>query len=122
MKTFIRIALVTMLMSGFSIVSDAGLAHAKSKYKITFGHVEPIHSSTHEAALKFKEIVEEESRGEIEVFIHPSSELGSGPDPRRGLFRLLYCPAPTSAAYFQKYKPWKYPFYCPKTSIKRLKF
>ena len=117
MKTFIRIALILILIPGFSVVSDASLAHAKSKYRITFGHVEPIHSSTHEAALKFKEIVEEESRGEIEVFIHPSSELGSGPDQgqmtQTGAIQVAILPGAHIGGIFPEIQALEIPFLLP---------
>jgi tripartite ATP-independent transporter DctP family solute receptor len=117
MKTFIRIILVLILMLGFAVLSDAGLAHAKAKYKITFGHVEPIHSSTHEAALSFKEIVEEESGGEIEVFIHPSSELGSGPDQgqmtQTGAIQVAILPGAHIGGIFPEIQALEIPFLLP---------
>ena len=65
MKNFMSVALALTMVIGLSTIHDAGLAQAAAKYKITLGHVEPIHSSTQEAALKFKEMVEEESKGSM---------------------------------------------------------
>ena len=67
MKTFICVLFAIIFMLGSTMILDADLTHAKAKYQITLGHVEPIHSSTHEAALAFKKMVEEESKGEVEV-------------------------------------------------------
>ena len=117
MKIFVRVALVFILMLGFSMVNDAGLAHAKAKYRITFGHVEPIHSSTHEAALKFKEIVEQQAKGEIEVFIHPSSELGSGPDQgqmtQTGAIQVAILPGAHIGGIFPEIQALEIPFLLP---------
>ena len=55
-------------------------ALAKGKYKVTFGHVEPLESSTHIAALKIKELIEARTDGAMELSNHPTSELGPGPD------------------------------------------
>ncbi|MTD30711.1 DctP family TRAP transporter solute-binding subunit [Planomicrobium sp. YIM 101495] len=44
---------------------------------ITFSHNQPLESPEHVGAEKFKEIVEEESGGNITVEVYPASQLGS---------------------------------------------
>lgn len=43
---------------------------------ITFAHVSAESTSTHQGALKFKELVEENSNGELKVDIYPNAQLG----------------------------------------------
>lgn len=43
---------------------------------ITFAHVSAEATSTHKAALKFKEVVEEKSNGKIAVNVYPNAQLG----------------------------------------------
>lgn len=76
------LAVCSALMFFLSIGLFAGIGDGLSaaKYTISLGHVEVQDSSTQAAAEKFKELVEKDSKGEIEVFIHPASELGTGPD------------------------------------------
>ncbi|WP_183491454.1 TRAP transporter substrate-binding protein [Martelella radicis] len=40
------------------------------------GHIRDTNHPTHEAALKFKELVEQKSDGEIEIRVYPNSQLG----------------------------------------------
>ncbi|RNF39955.1 TRAP transporter substrate-binding protein [Planococcus salinus] len=44
---------------------------------ITFSHNQPIESPEHVGAEKFKEVVEEQSEGNITVDVYPASQLGS---------------------------------------------
>lgn len=44
---------------------------------ITFSHNQSVASTEHMGALKFKEVVEEESKGKVKVNIYPSSQLGA---------------------------------------------
>lgn len=43
---------------------------------ITFGHVSAEATSTHQAALRFKELIEANSDGQLRVDVYPSSQLG----------------------------------------------
>ncbi|WP_326910293.1 TRAP transporter substrate-binding protein [Sedimentibacter sp. MB31-C6] len=43
---------------------------------ITFAHVSAESTSTHQAALKFKEVVEANSNGQLEVNVYPTGQLG----------------------------------------------
>ena len=80
MKKGIVVLLALVLCLGFGLFIRTGDVFSAAKYTISLGHVEVMDSSTQSAAEKFKELVEKKSKGEIEVFIHPSSELGTGPD------------------------------------------
>ncbi|WP_245830978.1 TRAP transporter substrate-binding protein [Sediminibacillus massiliensis] len=44
---------------------------------ITFSHNQPVDSPEHEGALKFKEVVEEETDGKVTVELYPALQLGS---------------------------------------------
>lgn len=125
MKTFIRILFAFTLMLGFTMILDADLAQAKAKYKITFGHVEPIHSSTHEAALAFKRIVEKESNGDVEVLIHPASELGPGPDQgqmtQTGAIQVAILPGAHIGGIFPEIQVLEIPFLLPQDIKKAAK-
>lgn len=46
-------------------------------YELAFAHIADENNSWHKAALKFKELVEENSGGRIEVTVYPNNSLGS---------------------------------------------
>jgi tripartite ATP-independent transporter DctP family solute receptor len=87
-RAFIGILLVAMVLS--LALGSGGCAKKEAetetpekqveeeKILIKMGHVEPTASGLHEAALKFKSLVEERSNGRVEVQVFPHSELGSG--------------------------------------------
>lgn len=77
-RAFIGILVVVMLFS--LAFGSSGYAKGKEKIFIKLGHVEPAASGLHKAALKFKSLVEERSNGQVEVYVFPHSELGSGPE------------------------------------------
>ncbi|WP_242663832.1 TRAP transporter substrate-binding protein [Geobacillus zalihae] len=56
----------------------SGQASSK-KIVIKFGHGAAETNPRHQAALKFKELVEEKSKGQIEVQVFPGEQLGSEP-------------------------------------------
>lgn len=47
-----------------------------SKFKLKFGHLASESHIWHKTAVKFKELVEERSKGKIEVKVYPNSQLG----------------------------------------------
>lgn len=68
--------LVLVLGLALSVFSVAGPAGAQTAIKL--GHDQPESSPHHQAAVKFKEMVESGSGGKLTVQIFPASMLGSG--------------------------------------------
>lgn len=67
------------LILTIALVFAGGLcAHAGAADKLTLrlGHIRDTNHPTHQAALKFKEIVAEKSAGRIEIKVFPNSQLG----------------------------------------------
>ena len=50
---------------------------SKESYELVFAHITDENNSWHKAALKFKELVESGSDGQIQVKIYPNNSLGS---------------------------------------------
>ena len=72
MKKLTGIFLVVVIaMLGLSTVLS-GASH-----EIVIGHIVDESNTWHKASLKFKEIVEEKSNGQIKVTIYPNTQLGS---------------------------------------------
>lgn len=63
------IAMAAMLLASTIAVS--------AEYVIKLGHIANMEHSWHKASEKFKEIVEKESNGRIEVRVYPNNEIGS---------------------------------------------
>lgn len=57
--------------------SEGGGDGGYPEMTITFSHNQPIESPEHVGAEKFKEVVEEQSEGNITVEVYPASQLGS---------------------------------------------
>lgn len=117
MKKSLIILSALVFVFGATFFLGAPEGFSKAKYEITLGHVEPIHSSTQEAALKFKELVEKRSNGEIEVFVHPASELGPGPDQAQmcqmGAMQMAILPAGHMGGVFPEIQIFEIPFLLP---------
>jgi tripartite ATP-independent transporter DctP family solute receptor len=73
-----RAMLVVLAVTFFFAVAMEGAATAAPKWKIKLGHDHKEDSPHHEAALMFKKKVEEATKGEIEITIHPTGLLGTG--------------------------------------------
>ena len=58
------------------VLIAAGSAMA-AQYTIKLGHIANTEHTWHKASEKFKEIVEKETQGRVEVIIYPNNELGS---------------------------------------------
>lgn len=99
------------------LLAIAPQAIAKGKYKVTFGHVEPIETSTHVAALKIKELVEARTKGNMEIAIHPASELGPGPDQgqmtQTGAIHMSILPGAHIAGIVPEVQVFSVPFMFP---------
>src|SRR5512147_2392037 len=62
-------------------LAACGLAlagHAQSQTVIKVGHDQPDRSTHHQAALKWKELVEARTSGQVQVRLFPAMTLGSG--------------------------------------------
>lgn len=67
MKKFMLLALIVAMCAGFATAADVTMK---------IGHSMPQDTSRHKALVTFKEYVEKESNGDIEVVIYPSGQLG----------------------------------------------
>lgn len=67
------------IVLGAVLVAGAGLSDGAWAKTIRLGHIRDTNHPTHMAALKFKELVEAESKGGFEVKVYPNSQLG---DPK----------------------------------------
>ena len=68
--SFLKLALCSALLA-------AGLAAHAQVTKIRFSHAGPETASQHQAALEFARLVKERSKGQLEVQVYPSSQLGN---------------------------------------------
>ncbi len=57
--------------------TDTPASTPEETYELVFAHIADENNSWHKAALKFKELVEANSNGRIEVTIYPNNTLGS---------------------------------------------
>ncbi|MGF6906503.1 TRAP transporter substrate-binding protein [Fusobacterium sp. PH5-44] len=72
--TGVFLAVVMAMLGMSSILSGA------EKHELVIGHIVDENNTWHKASLKFKEIVEEKSKGQIKVTIYPNNQLGSEVD------------------------------------------
>lgn len=61
-------------------LNSCGDKSSKSEFTLKFGHLASESHSWHKAALKFKELVEKNSKGKIKVKVYPNSQLGKEMD------------------------------------------
>ena len=73
-----KLGIVLLVLSVF--VSFASAALAADKIVLKFGHLADEKNTWHLGALKFKELVEKNSGGRIEVKIYPNEQLGKEKD------------------------------------------
>lgn len=72
-----RLALSALLLPGALLVGSCKSGDGSAKpVTLKFGHLASESHTWHQAALKFKEVVEERSAGQIEVKVYPNSQLG----------------------------------------------
>lgn len=72
----ISIIVAVVLLSTAGVLMIASCSGKKEKIVLKFGHLANEEHTWHKAAVKFKEIVEEKSKGKVEVQIYPSEQLG----------------------------------------------
>jgi len=75
MRRRVKICMIFAISVSLMIAS-AGLA--APRWVAKFGHDQPEKSPHHDGALYFKKLIEEGSKGEIEVKLYPSQLLGTG--------------------------------------------
>ena len=68
-----KLAFLTML-TAVGVLAAASAADAAKVVRL--GHIRDTNHPTHAAALKFKEVLESESKGAFEVKVYPNSQLG----------------------------------------------
>lgn len=66
-----------MLFAAGSNETSQSAAVQKQTYELKFAHIAAEDNSWHLAALKFKELVEKNSQGQITVKVYPNNQLGS---------------------------------------------
>ena len=76
MKKLIVCVIVTVFFITLLVTSSAFSADQEAKTVFRIGHIRDTSHPTHIAALKFKGLVEEKSKGRIEVKVYPNSQLG----------------------------------------------
>ncbi len=80
MKKMLGIMLVLLMVAMTGLVANGQQEGAAEKIVIKLGHDNNVQTPGHAAFVKFKEIVETESEGRIEVKIFPGGQLGSVQD------------------------------------------
>jgi tripartite ATP-independent transporter DctP family solute receptor len=98
--------------SGTSTNSEEKAKNSGEKVNIKFGHGAVESNSRHEAALKFKSLVEEKSDGQITVEVFPNEVLGSEPQMVQSVEfgDLQMVAASTFAQYNPKVEVFALPF------------
>lgn len=82
-----KMSLLVLLMAVpfFVFASGASESDGQEKTVLKFGHLANEEHTWHLAALRFKEIVESESKGLIEVQVYPNEQLGKEIDLLNGI-------------------------------------
>lgn len=60
------------------LLITCAVAAAAPKYTLKLGHSVPTENPYHAGALKFKEIVESRSKGDVQINVFPNNQLGTG--------------------------------------------
>lgn len=74
-----------LLISFLSILTFCQSKEGEPEYNLRFGHIVNEEDTWHKAAIKFKEEVEEKSKGRIRVKIYPNEQLGKEMDMVTGI-------------------------------------
>ena len=74
------LALLTLAFLG-----QTAPAFSKAKYVIKFAHLIQVKSPQHKGALYFKKLVEERSKGQVEVQVYPAAQLGKMRESTEGV-------------------------------------
>ena len=76
-----------------------------AEYNLSLGHIQSESDSWHQAALAFKEYVEEHSEGRIAVEVYPNSQLGSEIDQITSILMQSGCDITYTGESMQTYEP-----------------
>lgn len=71
-----------LVLISIGVVCGLFARGAQEKMVLRLGHIRDTNHPTHLAALKFKEVLEGDSKGRFEVKIYPNSQLGGPKDVR----------------------------------------
>lgn len=82
-KFTFKMFLITCLVGAGVLFSSWPLYAAK--WTIRLGHGDPVEGRQHKASLEFKRIVEEDTRGLVEIRIYPTDTLGSQSEQVEGM-------------------------------------
>ncbi|KAB3529695.1 TRAP transporter substrate-binding protein [Alkaliphilus serpentinus] len=101
--------------------SNGGTENNSEKIVLKFAHDYTTNSPYHEAALKYKEILEEKTNGRIEVQIYPAQQLGSAREMIEGMqmgtIEMVWTPTAKYAGFDQKLTVLDLPFIFPSEDI-----
>lgn len=84
MKRYISILAVMVLLLVAGCSSAATESKSDAEYVLRLGHLQTETHPYQKGALRFKELVEKQSDGRIQIDIFPSSQLGNGRDQIEG--------------------------------------
>lgn len=84
-KKYICIFLIVVLTLSFSLTLSAGLNKAEAAKVIKFAHVGSVEDARQMAGVKFKEMVESGTNGEITVELYYGGQLGGDRDAIEGI-------------------------------------
>ncbi len=89
----------------FCIMAVVQVSPVQAETTLRFGHYSSTTDTPHLAALKFKELVEQGSNGEIKINVHPASELGDGKSSLQGVRMGTIDITMTGNPYFTSFAP-----------------
>lgn len=101
----IFIILLSSAVSLFAGGKQEGSAAAQETKLIKFSHVGPPEDARNKAALKFKEMVEQETRGAVSVQVFPSGQIGGDRDAIEGVKIGTIQMTVAGAGIFGNYEP-----------------
>ena len=96
-----KLLLVTLIL-GLLAMSCTAFA---ADYNLALGHIQSENDSWHEAALAFKQYVEEHSDGRIAVEVYPNSQLGSEVEQITSILMQSGCDITYTGESMQTYEP-----------------
>ena len=95
--------LLTLVLT-LALLAMACTAFA-AEYNLALGHIQAESDSWHQAALAFKEYVEEHSEGRIAVEVYPNSQLGTEIDQITSILMQSGCDITYTGESMQTYEP-----------------
>ena len=120
MKGMKSIALFLVLVCAFASTVAVGAADAKPT-EIAYGHGFMPTTPQHKSAIRFKELVEERSKGSIKVNVFPSGQLGSAKDMfeslQMGTQQVALLPTARISGFAPRLQLFDLPFLFPSREI-----